>query len=243
MPTEIERIREFKTGAKNQRDRGTKGYPRALSSLQDAIAIARDALAQSTVAEYRKQLAAELSDCFGLVGGIQRRWADESSGGDDRAAHLVASIRAYDEGFGIESDPQYGIVNSYNLVNRLVVRILLVPAALGAPDPLVVAPEIASLNLTHELEQASTTIRQQLVGPRRGDYWAMADLALIEILLGRASAAVAYADFIGTSPPDFAYTSALASLRPLAALQLQRASVLDEAIHLLEGQLQRLRAR
>ena len=50
MPTEIERIRDLKTGAKNQRDRGSKGYPRALSMLQEAIAIASAGLDQSTVA-------------------------------------------------------------------------------------------------------------------------------------------------------------------------------------------------
>jgi hypothetical protein len=241
MPTEIERIRDLKTSAKNQRDRGSRGYPRALSMLQEAITIAQTELKRSTVVEYRGQLAAELSDCFGLVGGIQRRWAEESSR-DERAPHLKASIRAYDEGFKIESDPQYGIVNSYNLVNRLVVRILLMPDALVVADGLLLDPEIAPLNLTHELEQASTTIRQQLAGPRRGDYWAMADLALLEVLLGHSRAAVAYSDFIGTSPPDFAYTSALANLRPLAKLPLPCTGALNEAVDLLDVQLQRLRA-
>jgi hypothetical protein len=66
MPTPIERIRELKTGAKNQRDRGVKGYPRALSMLKEAIAIAQADLGESTVAERRSQLASELSDCYGI---------------------------------------------------------------------------------------------------------------------------------------------------------------------------------
>jgi hypothetical protein len=241
MPTQIERIRDLKTGAKNQRDRGTKGYPRALSMLRDAIAIARADLDESSVAELRTQLATELSDCFGLVGGVERRWADESAG-EERALHLKASIRAYDDGFKFESDPQYGIVNSYNLVNRLLIRLLLSPGALVADDAVVLDPNIPPVKLAHELEQAWVTIRQQLAGPRRGDYWALADLALLEVLLGRSSGAVAYADFIGLSPPHFAYASALASLRPLAELPVPSAPSLREAVALLESRLQRLRS-
>jgi hypothetical protein len=122
-----------------------------------------------------------------------------------------------------------------------VVRLLLTPAALVS-DIHLVDPEIAPLNLPDELEKASTTIRQQLAGPRRGDYWAMADLALLEVLLGRRPAAVAYADFIDISPPDFAFASALASLRSLAELPTPCAIALREAVDLLEGQLQRLRS-
>lgn len=241
MPTQIERILEIKTGAKNQRDRGIKGYPRALSMLEDAITRARTELDDCTVAEYRAQLAAELCDCFGLVGGVQRRWADATDG-DERLGHLKASIRAYDDGFVFESDPHYGIVNSYNLVNRLVVRLLLAPSALAAGGAAVIDPEIAPLNLAMELDKASATIRQQLAGPRRGDYWALADLALLEVLLGRSTAAAAYAQFIAMSPPDFAYASAVATLRPLADLPVSSTSALQEAVTLLEGRLQRLRS-
>ena len=66
MSTSIERIRNSRPGAKNRRDRGVKGYPRALS-LKEAIAIAQADLDESTVAERRSQLASELSDCYGLV--------------------------------------------------------------------------------------------------------------------------------------------------------------------------------
>jgi hypothetical protein len=241
MPTPIERIRELKTGAKNQRDRGAKGYPRALSMLKEAISIAQADLDVSTVAERRSQLASELSDCYGLVGGVERRWADESKD-DERVLHLKASIRAYDDGFKFESDPQYGIIDSYNRLNRVLVRLLLRPDALAADDAAVFDPDIPPVNLRHELEQTSDVIRRQLAGSRRGNYWALADLALVEVLLDRSPATVAYADFIALSPPDFAYVSALAGLSPLAKLPIPSASSVGEAVALLEDRLNRLRS-
>jgi hypothetical protein len=241
MPTPIESIRELKTGAKNQRDRGAKGYPRALSMLKEAIAIAQADLDESTVAERRSQLASELSDCYGLVGGVERRWADEFDD-DERVLHLKASVRAYDDGFKFESDGRYGIVDSYNLLNRLLVRLLLRPDALAADDAVVLDPDIPPVNLRRELERASDVIREQLAGPRRGNYWALADLALIEVLLGRSPATVAYADFIALSPPDFAYVSALAGLSPLAKLPIPSAPSVSEATALLNDLLKRLRS-
>jgi hypothetical protein len=241
MATRTDQIRERKTAAKNQRDRGVKGYPRALTMLQEAIAIARAELNESSVPQHRALMAAELSDCFGLIGGVQRRWADETTGAE-RSSHLKASIRAYDEGFAYEADPQYGIVNTYNRVNRLVVRVLLAPEALTAASTVAIDPDITPLNLVTELDSAAAAIREQITGPRRGDYWALADLALLEVLLGNRPAALAYADFIALSPPDFAYASALAALRPLADLPLPTAPALKEAVALLASRLQGLRA-
>lgn len=241
MSTQIERIRELKTGAKNQRDRGIRGYPRALSMLGNAVAIAREELERATVAERRVQAAIELSDCFGLIGGVQRRWADDS-GGDERAAHLKLAVRAYDEGFEFESDPRYAMADSYNLVNRLLVRLLLAPASLAGEEPVVLDADIAPLELASELDKAAATVRHQLTGSRRGDYWALADLALLEVLAGRSVPAVAYAEFLGSGPPDFAYASVLACLHPLAGLPLASAPALRDAVTLLEGRLRRLRS-
>jgi hypothetical protein len=241
MSTVIEHIRELKTGAKYQRDRGVKGYARAISDLEEAITVAQAGLGESAAGEVRSQLASELSDCYGLVGGVERRWADEFKG-DESVPHLKASIRAYDEGFRFESDPEYGIVNSYNLLNRLLVRLLLRPEALAVHDAVRLDPKIPPVNLTEEFKKAAVVIREQLAGPRRGNYWAEADLALIEVLLGRSQPAAAYAGFIALSPPDFAYVSALAGLRPLAKLPIPSALSLGEAVVLLENRLDRLRS-
>ena len=105
---------------------------------------------------------------------------------------------------------------------------------IGSADPPV--------DLTGKLDEAAAEIRKQLAGPRHGDYWAIANLALIDVILGRSPAAVAYGDFFGASPPDFAYVSAIGALRPLAELPMPRATALGEAMNLLEDRLKRLRS-
>jgi hypothetical protein len=70
----------------------------------------------------------------------------------------------------------------------------------------------------------------------------MADLALIQVLLGQADAVTAYARFNAASPPDYVYTSVLAGLRPLADLPLSSASRIGKAISSLETKLQSLRS-
>jgi hypothetical protein len=234
----LERIRELKTSAKNQRDRGIKGYPRALASLREAISLARETL-QAPLSEQAAQGAAELCDCFGLTGGIERRWADELQG-EERISHLKLAANAYDDGHRFESDPRYGIANSYNLVNRLIVRLLLAPQALDADEPLQL-DGIAQLHLATEFERAAAAIREQVAGPRRSDYWAWADLGMIEVLTLRSPPETAYAQFLALGPPDFAYVSALAALRPLAALDIAGGPALKAAVSLLESRLTRLR--
>ena len=239
--TPSEQIRALKTAAKNQRDRGIRGYPRAEALLREAIAIGEAELRSSSVPERRVEMAAELSDSYGVIGGVQRRWADETAGAEHEE-HLKSSIRAYDDGFGYESDPQYGLVNSYNLVNRLLVRLIWDPEALAAQRQVVIDGTTPALNLAAELDEAAATVRGQLAGKRRGDHWAMADLALLELLLERGSAASAYADFVDASPRDFEYESALATVRPLASLPLASAESLRDAVNLLEDRLKRLRS-
>ena len=241
MSTPIDRIRDLKTGAKNQRDRGLDGYPSALAMLTDAIEVARNELATSTVSDRRIEMATELSDCFGLIGGVQRRWADEADDGS-RDKHLKEAVRAYDQGFGFESNPEFGIVNSYNLVNRLIVRVLLAPGTLATNETVLLTPDIAPMKLRDELDKAGAIVRMQLAGPRRGDYWALADLALLEVLSGRVPPGPAYADFLALSPPDFAYDSALGGLRPLADLPIAVAPELGAAVALLQGRLDKLLA-
>ena len=239
--TPSEQIRALKTAAKNQRDRGIRGYPRAEALLREAIAIGEAELRSSSVPERRVEMAGELSDSYGLIGGVQRRWADETAGAEHEE-HLKSSTRAYDDGFGYESDPQYGLVNSYNLVNRLLVRLIWDPEALAAQRQVVIDGTTPALNLAAELDEAASTVRGQLARKRRGDHWAMADLALLELLLERGSAASAYADFVDASPRDFEYESALATVRPLASLPLASAESLRDAVNLLEDRLKRLRS-
>jgi hypothetical protein len=249
--TSIQRIRELKTEAKNRRDRGLRRYPRAVELLHDAIQLGKadlDAIepgkadpAGSSATEVQAQLAVELADCHGLLGGVERRWALEGPA-EDRAAHLLASISAYDDGCKLEADERHGIVNSYNRVNRLLVRLLLQPELLGSRGTVDLGGGTDPLDVREELAATATAIADQLAGPRRGDHWAMADLALIQVLLDQADAVTAYARFNAASPPDYVYTSVLAGLRPLADLPLSSAPTLRNAVRSLETKLQSLRS-
>lgn len=241
MQTTIDRIRELKTEAKNQRDRGLSGYKRAVQRLAEAVRLADEGLAQTTVPSARTQFAAELSDCHGLIGGVKRRWALEGPS-EERAQLFAESCLAYDEGYRTESDPQYALASTYNRLNRLIGRLLLAPESLAAKGVADLGRGLAPLDLGAELALTARLIEQQLSGAGAGDYWAMANLALTRLLLGQSDATHAFEGFVTVSPPGFAYVSVLDSLRPLAALPIAPAPALQDAVRLLEARASRLRA-
>lgn len=228
-------IRDLKLQAKNQRDRGFAGYPRAVKRATEAIAQLEQAMAQTSVPEARLPLAKELADCHGLVGGVERRWALEGPA-QERESHLIRSVAEYDSGHCYESDPQYGIINSYNLVNRLTSRILLHPDILTSAGLFDLGHGLRPIDLPLELQTAVTAIREQLAGPRKGDYWAMADLGLLEVLLDLAPPRVAYASFLSVRHEVFTIASVLDGLQPLADLPIKVAPALQEAARLVRDQ-------
>jgi hypothetical protein len=235
----VDQLRELKTQAKNRRD--LKRYERAAHFADQAIALARKELLAESGANYKAQLASELADSYGLLGGIERRWGAESDDPALRREHYQASVRAYDQGYEVESDPRYGLVNSYCLLNRLVGRVLLNPELLALPATADAQPDAGGggLDLVAELEQAGEHIEEQLATERYGDYWVIADLALINLLLARADARTAYAPFNAQLPPDFAYKSVIETLRCVAAAWVSDASRWREAIDELEEHARR----
>ena len=234
----LKTVRELKTKAKNRRD--LERYASATSFLTKAIQELESALANTTITDWKSQIASELADCHGLLGGVYRRWGLSSVDQQQRQERLQASFRAYDEGYGkYEAHEEYKIANSYNRLNRLVSYLLFNPSSLdGTPVEL---PDGRKLPIRIELEMAEKSIRQQLILERRGDIWVLADLALVTLLLDRETPVEAYANFIDASPPDYAYDSALSVLQPLASLQLPVKSKLQVAVQLLEDKLQRIR--
>jgi hypothetical protein len=147
-------------------------------------------------------------------------------------------VSSYDKGYSFESNPKFALPNSYNMVNRLTSRILYYKRLSPEPNN----PEVSPVDMAEELEKARKSIRDQVTGARRGDVWALADLAMVELLLGISEPSAAYASFNILSPPDYAYTSVLAGLQPLAELDLPIAGKLKEAVALLEQRLARLSA-
>lgn len=236
-----ERVARLKTEAKNLRDRGLTGYEAAASRLGEACLLGEQQLALAAESAGRARWAHELSDSYGLLGGLHRRWADATSD-SDRQTHLVLAMQSYDAGFAYERSPEYGIVNTYNRVNRLLVRILMAPQSLAGAMLDHELHELVGDNVANALLDAVAELRRQLAGPRRGDYWAQADLALLEVLTGGRPAAEAYAPFLDMAPPEFAYTSVLSALQPLAALPLPCAEQLSAGLSLMRSRLERLRA-
>ncbi|HEX8650037.1 MAG TPA: tetratricopeptide repeat-containing protein [Pyrinomonadaceae bacterium] len=236
----LQTIRNLKTRAKNRRDLGR--YERAVRILEEeAIPLIQKELSSTSLADWRAQLASELSDCFGILGGLYRRWALETETEQERKLHLRKSVDAYEKGYEIEKNPKHNIINSYNMLNRILSYIFLEPDSLWDATPSEKASYGKAYDVRQELQKIEAVIREQLKEKRRGDIWALADLALVRLLLGNDDPVVAYADFNAKSPPDFAYESALSTLRPLAKLRLPVADKLSRAVELLEeklGQLQ-----
>jgi len=237
----LQYIRDLKTKAKNRRDLGR--YESAVKILKEnAVPLIQNELSSSDLVDWRAQLASELSDCFGILGGLYRRWALESEVEEDRTLHLRDSVDAYEQGYQLETHPEYNIVNSYNMLNRLVSYILLKAESVLEASPSEKVAGYIEYDLRQELKKTEAAIREQLKEKRRGDIWALADLALVSVLLDEENPATAYAEFNAKSPPDFAYESSLSTLLPLAKLKLPVADKLREAVKLLEAQRARLRS-
>jgi hypothetical protein len=235
MATIFDAIVDLKTKAKNRRD--LERYDRAAAFVQEAITLAKKELGTP---EFRAKMASELADCYGLLGGIERRWALVADSPEKHVGeHLRKSVTAYDEAWSYESG-DYGISSSYGMVNRLVSRVLADPNALKEGYVTDLGEAIEPLAVPVALEEA----REKIEASRRAesDYWAAADLALVQLLLGKGDPAGLYAKFIEKSPPDYAYKSTLDVLRPLSERDSAVKADLQEAVKLLSARLARLQA-
>lgn len=87
---------------------------------------------------------------------------------------------------------------------------------------------------------ATCCIRPQLASHRRGDYWALADLALLDLLFERSDAGAAYAGYLEQSPPAFAYQSVLSVLEELIESPYVNNPEIEKAAQLLREKLRRL---
>ncbi len=240
MSNPLDNIIKLKKKTKSQRKRGK--YESALRILKQAIESAQQELDLQKTDLEKQPFAFEVGDCQGIKGGIYRRWAlDDKKRLTDlgqpeiaRRKHnelMIKSIKAYDEGFKYEST--HGNVNSYNMVNRLVNRLFYEPTWL-ATVPTTIPQDIklvvdeqgvkVEVAVKDELEKAKEALRQQInvTGKRRKDIWALADQALVALLLGEEDddPASAYANLIAVSPPDYAYDTIILAIEPLSELKL-----------------------
>jgi tetratricopeptide (TPR) repeat protein len=139
----------------------------------------------------RQNVALELADCFGLAGGIHRRKGEF----DD-------AIRMYDKGYEYERNPDYNIQDSYNMTNRIVLRILNAPQSFESLTPMI--------------EEATSIVQRQVEGKRRKEWWAWADLGLLYILdRNEKQALESYRDFKNNGALPKHYDSSIAVLLDL----------------------------
>ena len=225
----LDKIRALKTQAKNRRD--AEQFERAVTFLGEAIGLAESELRTASVREYVYQLRSELADCYGLLGGIERRRARGSSDQREKQAHLEASVDAYDRGFQHEASTG---TSSYNALNRLIGRLLLDPDSSPRAGSGSASTSSRTVDVAKELRALAAALDEQLGATRRGDYWALADLALLKVLLGDENPVAAYSRFIAVAPPPFAYRSVLNSIQALADEPVEASGRLREAIRYLE---------
>ena len=199
-----EEVRALKASAKSAR--ANENWQFAIEELDRAVELLVGRLPDAT-GRTRAELASELADSFGMIGGIERRWG-LSLAGADRQRHLQASVDAYDHGFSHEQDLETNVASTYNRINRLVGRVLLNPHVLDTDDTV---PDVVE-----ELGSAEAILVEQLSSVRVGDPWGYCDLGLIRVLRGTTDALSTYHELDRLRPPKFVYESALATLEPLA---------------------------
>ncbi len=139
MSDVIDLARKLKSDAMNARDRGD--FPRAVALIEQAEGHLRTALERleqsrepgERLGRSEMEIAAQLAYILGTKGGIFRRWGE-----------FEKSARAYDAGYEIERrESGYGIINSYNMVQRLVARVYIQPEAIHDDAAKVVEPGLA----------------------------------------------------------------------------------------------------
>jgi hypothetical protein len=158
------------------------------------------ALERNEPAGYDEQrMVAVLAECYGLLGTLRR---DQN--------RLAQAIQDYKHGAELEKDHRYALQSSYNEVLWIVSRVLEVPErAPASSDDVHVA-----------LEQARLRLSGLLAVERRGDVWALADLAMIETLAGAEKHLEAWDKFAAwarKSGTEFAITSSCKVLASLVA--------------------------
>jgi len=200
----------------------------ALDYLEDLGA--PDLKTPEPASEGDAEIAKQLADCWGVLGGIYR-----TEGGDQ----LRHAKEAYDKGFTYEGCRRFNLPSTYNRVNRLVVRILEMPGLLVEPLPLVMdVPEKERKTMPALLAEAEEEIDRQLRNRLRESdrAWAYADLAMVRLLGGLGRVGLALDQLDESSRNDtYPYESTLKVIRELLQRELPiREEIIAFGEHLRE---------
>ena len=164
--------------------------------------------AEKSLAEAIRVAAALLADLHGTLGGTLRE-----------QGRLHEAAGQYDRGYNI--DEQYGIVSSYNALNRLLTRLL----ARGAPGRPPVA--LANIDVQEELRKVHAMLDGRLGKNQPPDYWAAGDLALVSALMAdEPGMKKGLKLFTGPSTPAYAYDAYLNTLSKLLQVEVTESAKL-----------------
>jgi hypothetical protein len=175
-----------KTKAKALRLRDQLNFDEAVSLLRKAELSLNQELeveirdrGEARPEQHELDLALQLTHIRGSLGGVFRRQGVRADKADQRNPFFQQSVKAYDAGYDVEQAYRRD-TDSYTLVQRLVARVMLEPAAVAAQTVVVRLP------VRSELQTAAATIRAQTQPgrSREKDEYAFGDLSLVSLLLG-----------------------------------------------------------
>ncbi|MBI4001485.1 MAG: hypothetical protein HY348_06850 [Nitrospira defluvii] len=151
-----------------------------------------DAAAETLMAGIRIA-AASLADLHGTLGGTFRE-----------QGRLAEATKEYDCGYRLEQ--RYGILSSYNALNRLLTRLMA-----DAPEPVGAtlgkrARNRDRVDIDEELRRVQEQLTAQLRESDAAEFWVAGDLAVVAALNGDQRAMKAgLALFMVPATPRFAY--------------------------------------
>ena len=220
----------LKKMAQTLREQGD--YDAAANILQKEIDRLEEALShhvrESRLADRDEiSIAAEVVDLYGILGGTRRK-----------QGNILSAAVAYDAGFHYESNPYYRFINSYNELNRLVMRVLLCPDSLSDPEAVRQVRGLEFVDVRHGLSELQSHLAGQVKSVRSNDYWAAGDLALTSALNGDDQAMLnALQLFASLSPPQSAFHTYRDIVDTLAHLKTKSKGSLIRTVAWLEAKI------
>ena len=244
MTTEqiLKKVERLRRSANRKREVNSKeGVEESKSLLNKAVETLESGITAEQTDDEKRVLAQRLYQCYGSLGGT---WRDSAlvAPKSERNQILDHSIRFYDKGFLIESGKQFPglkFADSFNLVQRLVVRVLKIPQSLQTDYE----GTVEGLNVIQEIKAAEEKVIEQLSNERRDDPWAMADLAQLRILQGEQDYKTAWREFAEEIRDDYVYESNYRAWKTLHDLflfsgqSLERLPAVNDTIDWLKDRL------
>jgi tetratricopeptide (TPR) repeat protein len=228
----LDSVIELKRKAKNRTE--ASRYEKAIELISNAIKIlTTDIDINSLPPADILSIYSELADCYGIQGGIYRRWSISLNNTlDEKSLCMRDSYLSYEKGAEIEEMIGKEIPNSYNSLNKIISHILYSPTLLSSPSN----DSYEYKKIKFDLEKLKDKVEKQVSTPdRSNDMWAWADLGLINLLLLEDKRPeLLFAGFIGVSPTDKAINSLLSTLEPLSKIDTHAKESIQMAIDYLK---------